>query len=417
IEEGPHPICFFVPERHTQKSVAGSLDESELDPRDIVRDTIHEIGRIEKYGGHVFFEFGEEGGDERLAPLRLARLAELCKRFVRRSVGIAGDVEAGVVALRAVPKSKEVEFAADDLAEEERVVLARADDVLRQVALLVYLDVDLRAHGTPRLAQKLRRRAQLRHVGRRKVEPERHGRSVFARSGSLLEHSGAIELPAFGNKPLLRGGGKLRAGRRGFGESGAPEQGGRDRPVQGRAVAAEHRLHQLGAVDSVVERLAHLRRAQYGRLVLIEKDSKDAVLRRGFYVLCAQVLEIAGREAACGVNFVALERGQERALALVEADIKAPEVRLAERAAGKRVECVRRRDAGGGARNRIYFIRAGAYWRGIELGERKFFVRNAAPACFWQNAQRQIFYKRRVSGLEGKAHGFLVDRFRHDAVP
>src|SRR3989344_2274974 len=249
IEEGPHPICFFVPERHTQKSVAGSLDESELDPRDIVRDTIHEIGRIEKYGGYVLFEFGEEGGDERLAPLRLARLAELCKRFVCRRVGITGDVEAGVVALRAVPKRKEVELAAYNLAEEERVVLARADDVLRQVALLVYFDVYLRAHGTQRLAQKLRRRAQLR-------------------------------------------------------------------------------------------------RAQYGRLVLIKKDAKNAVLRRSLDVFCRQVLKITRRDAARGVDLALLERGQEGALALIETDVEAAQVRLAERVAFKRVERIERGDAG-----------------------------------------------------------------------
>jgi hypothetical protein len=38
-----------------------------------------------------------------------------------------------------VPKGKEVELAANNLAKEERVILARADHVLREVALIKYL--------------------------------------------------------------------------------------------------------------------------------------------------------------------------------------------------------------------------------------------------------------------------------------
>src|SRR3989344_8046697 len=67
-KDRPYLIGLSVPLRQREEAVVGCLDEAKIYPCNIVRDTIHEIGRIEKYGRNVLVELRNKCR-EQLAPL------------------------------------------------------------------------------------------------------------------------------------------------------------------------------------------------------------------------------------------------------------------------------------------------------------------------------------------------------------
>src|SRR3989338_8019800 len=83
---------------------SGRLDEAEVNPCDFVRDTIHEIRRVEKYRRYILIELDKKVSEYLAALLFVGSDAHRFECFVRLAVGVAGDVEPGVIALAGVPE-------------------------------------------------------------------------------------------------------------------------------------------------------------------------------------------------------------------------------------------------------------------------------------------------------------------------
>src|SRR3990167_6476659 len=99
-------ISFAMPLRNAEEPVAGSLDEAKTHPRYLVRNTIHEVGRIEKYSRNVFLYLRRKDVEQRLPGFGVVCGAQGFECLVCRGVGVECDIEAGVVALTRVPKGK-----------------------------------------------------------------------------------------------------------------------------------------------------------------------------------------------------------------------------------------------------------------------------------------------------------------------
>ena len=166
-ENRPHVVSLTVPRRNRKKAVTWCLYKPEISADDVLWDTIHEIRRIEKYGRDILGNLSGKLGIE-LNPLSVGPgLAQLLKNLVCSRVCIQRDVKARVVALAAVPKGKEVEFATHYLTEKNRVVLARPDLILPKVALIKNLNIYLNTYFCPLAPKVLGCCAKLPHVAGR----------------------------------------------------------------------------------------------------------------------------------------------------------------------------------------------------------------------------------------------------------
>ena len=201
-----------MPIGNAQKPVTWRFYKAHVETLQVSRYNIHEIGRIEKYGRDVGLQLRFKLRVQLCARGVVVGGAQLLQNVVGGRVGVERDVKPRVGALARVPKRKEVELAADDLAKKECVVFARTDDVLRKVALVVNLHINLCAHFLPLGLHILRRGAELGYVVGCEAKLEHDSLRVFAGAGCFLEHAAGAHYPASFDK--LRARGERRVGLR-----------------------------------------------------------------------------------------------------------------------------------------------------------------------------------------------------------
>ena len=97
------------------------------------RHDVEEFRCVEKDGRVVLRDDDGELLIELFTVLEVVRRACLREQRINARIRIERKVQSRVIALRGVPEGEKVCGAADDFAEEYRVVLPRADDVHIQV--------------------------------------------------------------------------------------------------------------------------------------------------------------------------------------------------------------------------------------------------------------------------------------------
>src|SRR3989338_8857918 len=132
-KDAPHAIGLDIPVIRIEETLRWRSDDAEGYAVERIGHDVDEIRRIREHGGSVAFYRGRKSPVQVRFGVGIGCRAHFFEELVRFRVYVHRDIESGVVPLRGMPECIEITIPTDDLAEEKRIILARADFVLVQI--------------------------------------------------------------------------------------------------------------------------------------------------------------------------------------------------------------------------------------------------------------------------------------------
>src|SRR3989344_5620501 len=324
---------------------------------------VDEIRRIREHGGSVAFYRVRESPVQVRFGVGIGCRAHFFEELVRFRVDVHRDIESGVVPLRGMPECIEIKFATDDLAEEKRIILARADYVLVQIPRFENFHFHRRAESFPCPFHDLRGFPQFRDVRGRDAE--------WYWS------------------------------------------------CDGGSISFKHFIHDPLSVERKAERATDFRVRKERLLVLIEKEPEYPRQDCAFNptVPEAQIFHICRRDTAYAVEVARAICFKQSRFVRIKMKRNPGEERLSERIAFERRKRIACRSPALIALHTLHAVGTRALRIYVMGAERELLVADVFPEMLREDADGGVFQKRGVRLLERKENGARIDLFGMYSFP